>query len=285
MNMNCFWNPSDMQTIQVIIPTYNRQSTIVKCIASVLSQKHDLNLKIKIDVIENNSSDCTCELISSTYQREVKDGLLVIHKFDETVPIIENWNRFSVILSPETAIIKFLWSDDYLDPSYFAATVPVLNSGFDAVGCDVQYINNSGHKLSIRRYSDAFWALLVSPFYKNLVGCPSSLLLRRSSFDHIFNCDNRYAADLEHFLDGIFQRRSQYKLVSQVLVNVTLNAGTETNSLFGSNVMIDNKINFSRHAAKTYFNWTSFGSVLCASYAVILKLRFRYLKRFFNDNV
>jgi len=282
MNMNFFWNPSDMHSVQVIIPTYNRQSTIVKCIASVLSQKHDLDLKIRIDVIENNSSDCTYELISSTYQRELKDGLLKIHKFDETVPIIENWNRFSGILSLEASIIKFLWSDDYLDSSYFAVTVPVLNSGYDAVGCDLQYINDVGHKLSIRRYSDASWALLVSPFYKNLVGCPSSLLLRRSAFDHKFNCDNRYAADLEHFLDGIFARRSQYKMVSQILVNVTLNAGTETNSLFGSNVMIDNKLNFAKHAAKTYFNWTFLAKVLCVSYAVMLNLRFKYLKRFFQ---
>ena len=271
-----------MHSVQVIIPTYNRQSTIVKCIASVLSQKHGLDLKIKINVIENNSSDSTYELISSTYKRELNDGLLEIHKFEDTVPIIENWNRFSEILSPETSIIKFLWSDDYLDSSYFAVTVPVLNSGFDAVGCDLQYINDTGDKLSIRRYSDAPLALLLSPFYKNLVGCPSSLLLRRSAFDHKLNCKNRYAADLEHFLDGIFPRKSQYKLVSQVLVNVTLNTGTETNSLFGSDVMMDNKLNFAKHAARTYLNGAFLANVITVGYAVMLKLRFKYLKKLFQ---
>lgn len=271
-----------MQVIQVIIPTYNRQTSIVQCIASVLNQKHHLDIAIRVDLIENNSSDETYKLVSNTYESYIKDGLLVIHRFDNTVPIIENWNRFSEILSDDTSIIKFLWSDDYLDESYFAKTVPLLDSGYDAVGCDLQYIDEFGQNLSIRRYSDAPWALFLSPFYKNLVGCPSSLLLRRVSFDHRFNCKNRYSADLEHFLDGIFLRKSRFKSIPSVLVNVTLNVGTETNSLFGSNEMIDNKIGFARHASNSYFKCSLLGSIFYIGYKLLLKLRFKFLKRFFK---
>lgn len=270
-----------MQVIQIIIPTYNRQTSIIKCIASVLNQKHDLDISIRIDVIENNSSDETYKLISNTYESHIKDGSLVIHRFNKTVPIIENWNRFSEILLDKTTIIKFLWSDDYLDELYFAKTVPLIDSGYDAVGCNLQYIDEVGKNLSIRRYSDTRWALLLSPFYKNFVGCPSTLLLRRASFDHRFNFKNRYSADLEHFLDGIFLRKSRFKSISSVLVKVTLNVGTETNSLFGSNEMIDNKIGFAKHASNSYFKCSLLGSIFYIGYKLLLKLRFKFLKRFF----
>ena len=43
-------------TISVIIPTYNRASTIVRCIESVLAQSYSVN---EIIIVDDYSSDST----------------------------------------------------------------------------------------------------------------------------------------------------------------------------------------------------------------------------------
>ena len=58
-----------MNLVSVIIPTYNREKTIIKCIDSVLKQTYK---NIEVIVVDDCSSDNTEKIVKSTYGTKVK---------------------------------------------------------------------------------------------------------------------------------------------------------------------------------------------------------------------
>ena len=63
-----------MNTVSVVIPTYNRINVISRAIDSVLKQTHPIN---QIIVVDNNSTDNTSEILKNEYS---KIEILVEHK-------------------------------------------------------------------------------------------------------------------------------------------------------------------------------------------------------------
>ena len=53
-----------MNTVSVVIPTYNRINVISRAIDSVLKQTHPIN---QIIVVDNNSTDNTSEILKNKY--------------------------------------------------------------------------------------------------------------------------------------------------------------------------------------------------------------------------
>ena len=76
--------------VDILIPTYNRAHTILEAIDSALNQ---LNVKVNVHVIDNNSSDGTLLLIKNKYfNKKVNHKNLYLREFDSTVPMYMNWN-------------------------------------------------------------------------------------------------------------------------------------------------------------------------------------------------
>ena len=99
--------------------------------------------------------------------------------------------------------------------------------------------------LHIRKYGSSVFDFILSYFYKNMIGCPSSLITRSEPYKNIeFDVTNRYVADLKFFLSSKDFTYKNFKIIEEPLVKVTLQKGTETNTLFGSAEMIQNKIDF-----------------------------------------
>ena len=55
-----------MNTVSVVIPTYNRINSISRAIDSVLKQTHPIN---QIIVVDNNSTDNTSEILRNEYSK------------------------------------------------------------------------------------------------------------------------------------------------------------------------------------------------------------------------
>ena len=55
-----------MNTVSVVIPTYNRINSISRAIDSVLKQTHPIN---QIIVVDNNSTDNTSEILKNKYSK------------------------------------------------------------------------------------------------------------------------------------------------------------------------------------------------------------------------
>lgn len=91
--------------VSVIVPVFNAESTIEKCIKSVLTQS--LN-SVQLILINDGSTDSTYNVLA---KYEEDDNILVVHKFNEGVSIARN-------VGIDAALGKYLFfldSDDYIE--------------------------------------------------------------------------------------------------------------------------------------------------------------------------
>jgi glycosyltransferase involved in cell wall biosynthesis len=87
----------------IILPTYNREKFIPTAIESVLNQSYK---HWELIIIDNASSDNTKEVV-----RRYSDTRIKYRKFDEFLPIHQNWERSLEFITGEYFII--LGDDDY----------------------------------------------------------------------------------------------------------------------------------------------------------------------------
>jgi len=93
-----------MEKVTIIIPTYNRKSTVKRAINSVLSQTYT---PIKCIVVDDCSDDNTYEELSSLYQKKI-----TIFKMDKNSG--QSACRNFGAEKAETEFISFLDSDDFI---------------------------------------------------------------------------------------------------------------------------------------------------------------------------
>lgn len=137
--------------VTAIIPVYNREDTIIRCIESALSQTYD---NIEIIVIDDGSTDGTIESIQLNYSDEIT---LIEHAENKGGSAARNTG----IDESKGEFIAFLDSDDVWEPEKIEHQVEILTSKTE------QYVGI---------YSDASFVsqnILVS-IVKNLTNHPSS---------------------------------------------------------------------------------------------------------------
>jgi len=93
--------------LSILIPTYNSETTIKKCVESALNQ--DYNEEYEIIVANNASTDSTAEILSS-----IADSRLRIITNPQTISL---WENHKILLTQaQSDYIVFLHSDDELLP-------------------------------------------------------------------------------------------------------------------------------------------------------------------------
>lgn len=101
MDINC--NPK----VSIIIPAYNSEQTIERCINSVVTQDY---MQIECIIIENGSTDNTLNICIK--MEETYSSIKVYHCMDKSVSLARNLG-----LSKATGeIIGFCDADDYMEP-------------------------------------------------------------------------------------------------------------------------------------------------------------------------
>jgi len=109
-----------MNKISVIIPIYNMEAYLSRCIESVVGQSHK---KLEIILVDDGSSD-NCAQICDEYS-EKDDRITVIHKENEGVSSARN-----VGMSSATGdYITFVDPDDWLETDALATMLALLNDG------------------------------------------------------------------------------------------------------------------------------------------------------------
>lgn len=90
-----------LKTVSVVIPTYNREKTIKRCIKSVLKQTHPVN---EIIVVDDGSSDQTLQILQTEYGKQVT----IIKQSHKGAQAARN----AGIIAARGEYIAFLDSDD-----------------------------------------------------------------------------------------------------------------------------------------------------------------------------
>lgn len=161
-----------MAKISIIVPAYNRERYIAKCLDSLLAQTYK---DYEIIIVDNNSEDRTA-VIADEYAKQ-NPKVTVIQCKKQGVSCARN----AGIKAATGDFISFIDSDDYVDPEMFADLhAKIIEQKADIAICGFQKETETGEKLPgenpISNYSgnDAIKRYLCLP------SAPVAKLIRRS---------------------------------------------------------------------------------------------------------
>ncbi len=146
----------DKKTVSAIVPSYNREKTIRRCIDSVLRQTYEVS---EIIVVDDGSTDRTVEILANEYKEKVK----VIKQPHNGAQAARN----AGIRAAKGEYIAFLDSDDEWTEKKIELQMQVLEEKPDAVVCGNGYVIQDGRKKIWRMLGHSGYVykmMLVSPF-------------------------------------------------------------------------------------------------------------------------
>jgi glycosyl transferase family 2 len=178
--------------VSVCIPTYNYARFLGKAIESVLAQTFE---DFELIVSDNASTDDTQAVIAA-----YGDPRLRAFRNDTNLGLFGNFSRCLELAG--TDLVKFVCSDDWLDARYLELTLPVMDAH-----PEVAFLTTAGYVvdeegrtfgLTSAELGDgpvvaASDALDVQARHLNLIGMPTSVLLRRGAALAAGGFDARFA--------------------------------------------------------------------------------------------
>lgn len=120
--------------ISVVVPVYNAEKYLDKCIQSIINQKYS---NLEIILVDDGSKDNSLELCKKYAENDKR--IKVIHKENGGVSTARN----SGIEAVSGDFIAFIDSDDYIDENmYFNMIQKVSEYDCDVVMCDCYKVNS-----------------------------------------------------------------------------------------------------------------------------------------------
>ena len=107
--------------VAVCIPVRNAESTIERCIDSVLAQE---GVDVRVVVVDNASTDGTFALACG---RAGIDPRVVVYRNPHDIGRIANWNR-CLALAGHAEYVKLLMAGDMLLPGFLSETTAMLDA-------------------------------------------------------------------------------------------------------------------------------------------------------------
>lgn len=185
------------ETISVIIPVYNVEPYLERCIHSVTKQTYT---NLEIICVDDGSTDHSGSVLDSLAAQD--DRIKVIHKQNEGVSIARN-----TALSIATgSYIGFVDSDDYIAPDYYAKLISVFqNSNVDIATCGY-YKDMDGKVDAVRnRKKVPVSPLSIKDFFPYMyerdhyLGVASYLWTKLIRRDLIYNYDQSLALSFQPY--------------------------------------------------------------------------------------
>lgn len=136
----------DNKLVTVIVPVYNVECYLDKCISSIVHQSYK---NLEIIMIDDGSTDASSEICDKW---AVKDKRIhVIHK--QNGGLSDARNAGLAVATGE--YISFVDSDDWIKPQFIETLMALLESDkADIAECGVRYVDERGHILRERCYPE-----------------------------------------------------------------------------------------------------------------------------------
>jgi glycosyltransferase involved in cell wall biosynthesis len=129
--------------IDVIVPFFNSELFIERCIRSILNQNLDRNL-FNVVFIDDGSTDGSKELVLK-YLYEFKHSSLILNKHNIGLPASLNVG----INKSDSKFIVRIDSDDYVNKNFISSLVnKIKDNEFDAIACDYFIVDDLENKIS-----------------------------------------------------------------------------------------------------------------------------------------
>ena len=179
--------------ISICIPTYNGARYLEACLDSVVSQTCK---NIEILAVDDGSIDATVEILE---RYAANDQRIRLVRNEHNLGLVGNWNHCIELAQGEW--IKFVFQDDWIEPTCLEAMLDANTQDSSIVACQRNFafeegVSNSTRQyylniptlstlfpgaatISVEEYSEA----VVDHFAVNFVGEPTAVMFHRSIFD------------------------------------------------------------------------------------------------------
>lgn len=203
------------ELISLIIPCYNAESTISKCLDSVISQSYK---NLEIIIINDGSTDGTYAIINQFQDKDSR--IIIINQENSGVSKARNEG----IKAASGKYICFVDSDDWVEKDYcYVLHQSLFENDADISIADVIYENEDGKptfkqnfdkSLHIYNSQKALELLLED---KTIKSYPCSKLFRKEIFNNIFFPDNLEAFEDYYVMFRVFNNTKKVVKVNQPL--------------------------------------------------------------------
>lgn len=128
--------------LSVIVPVYNVEKYLLRCLNSILSQSYN---NIEIILIDDGSTDSSSRLCDEAALRD--NRITVIHKINEGLGLARNTGIENAI----GKYLSFIDSDDYIEPDMFKNMVSrILETNADLCYCNFQVVKDNQEKIQMK---------------------------------------------------------------------------------------------------------------------------------------
>lgn len=272
-----------MPKLSVIIPAYNVEDEIKKCIDSILNQTFN---DFEIIVINDGSRDSTLKILNDTYKNNKK-----IKIYDQT-NIGPALTRNKGIALSNSKYIMFIDSDDYVDKNYLMAYISEI------IKCDYDMVIG-GYKRIINNKVTSILRLKKGEFSKYLVTGPVCRIVKKSFLDEnkILFLDTNSSEDI-FFNVTVYNKTRKIGIIDNIDYNYVFHSNSLSNTahkgLKSDIKILDllDKINFKKscnlemnqYFIIKYCIWYLLFSGRSSNYKVFIK-RYNELFNWLNDNI
>lgn len=200
--------------ISIVIPVYNAEKYLRRCLDSVINQSYNHYEIILIDDGSSDNSGVICDEYASKDSR-----FMVIHKRNEGVSIARNIG----IDHTKGEYITFLDADDYLEKCFFEKMIeysmfPLVVCAYREFGCREMIKGPENDKeIIVARDIPILWNKSYSPYWLYIWGkLFRSTIIRRNKL--LFDTEMRYLEDFCFVMKYISYIDRIY-MTNNVLVN------------------------------------------------------------------
>lgn len=184
-----------MRKISVVVPAYNAENTIERCILSILNQTHK---ELEVIVVNDGSTDNTEKIINKMICNDCRIKLINIPNGGVSHA------RNKGIDNASGDYITFVDSDDYIDKEMYETLLNIINENNVMIAhCSYKNVDESGNVISvvgnndrvIKLNHDEALSCLISG--RLFIGGLWNKLFHRSLFETIrLDEDLKYAEDI-----------------------------------------------------------------------------------------
>lgn len=179
--------------VSVIVPMYNNESTIIKCLDSIINQTAN-NKILEVIVINDGSTDNSLEVVE-TYRKNKKISIKVINKSNGGASSARNIG----LKEAKGEYIALLDSDDVWLPTKIERQMEILesNKNIDFLGCDS---DKEGIKILGKKIDYLHKANIKELCIKCFPSTPSSIFKKEIVYKiGYFDETQKYGEDMNYF--------------------------------------------------------------------------------------
>ena len=145
-----------MPKVTLIIPVYNSENYIAKCLESILAQTYN---DYEIMIVNDGSKDGSQNIIN-TYKNKYPEKIIAIEQENKGVSVTRNES----IQRANGEYIMFIDNDDYLDKDYIETFVKEIEKeDYDVVLGGYRRITEKGKILKELKLQDKEWSKMMIP--------------------------------------------------------------------------------------------------------------------------